>query len=133
MPNTQRISEIIRNDVLAQLRTTDRPMTTEHIRRGSGRIPVPGTNVQRQPILEQVYRVLRRLRDEEQVVSIATPGRNLQWLITDKGAAAEEIAALNALLAAPTAEEPVRFPTVGNNEPGDRINLDDNHNTPEVP
>lgn len=110
MPSDLDPSNILRNDILAQLRSTARPVSTRTLRMRAAPVPVAGTTLRRPPLDQQVYRTLARLRATGIVASIPTCGRSVLWQLTAKGAAADEIAHLEALLTVqvPDANQPAR-------------------------
>ncbi|VBA61501.1 hypothetical protein [Mycobacterium attenuatum] len=103
MPSPRGVSSVLRDDVLAQLRSARRPLTTRTLRMRAAPVAVPGTSVRRPPLDQQVYRALARLRAAGMVTSIPACGRSVLWQLTEKGSAAAEIDALEALFAAPPA------------------------------
>lgn len=100
MPSDLDLAVMLRHDILAQLRSASRPLSTRTLRMRAAPVPVAGTTVRRPPLDPQIYRSLARLRAAGLVTSITTGGRSVLWQLTPKGAAGDEIAELEALLAA---------------------------------
>ncbi|VBA32114.1 hypothetical protein LAUMK4_05682 [Mycobacterium persicum] len=101
MPNISEATRILRNDVLAQLRIAQRPLTTAQLRHHAPNVPVAGTFASCAPIREQIYRVLCALERQGLVTRSAGHGRELAWKAA-ASAADPEIASLEAALAAST-------------------------------
>lgn len=104
MPNPR--NQMLRDDLLAQLRSANKPLTTRRLRAGAAPIPVDGFTIRSAPLREHVYRVLQQMRADNLVEPIATCGRDLTWRLTTHGAARQEIDALTALFAHPAAPQP---------------------------
>lgn len=103
MPSSSPRTQMLRDDLLAQLRSARKPLTTRRLRAGAAPIPVDGFTVRAAPLREHVYRVLRQMQADNLVEPIATCGRDLAWQLTPQGAARDEIDSLTALLALPAA------------------------------
>lgn len=101
MPSRTGVGQMLRDDLLAQLRSTSSPQTTRRLRHAASLIPAPGFKGHWQPLREQVYRALRLMQHDGLVEQIATCGREVAWKLTDKGAARQEIENLTALFALP--------------------------------
>ena len=94
----QHINRQLRDDILAQLRTARRPMTTTQLREKAPRLPLrSGGQTLLAPPQEQVYRALCQLRSRGTVRQHPTPGRDAAWVIVP-GEADDEIARLEAAL-----------------------------------
>ena len=103
MPSCHSISHMLRDDVLAQLRSARRPLSTRTLRMRAAPVRVPGTTLQRPPLDQQIYRALAALRAAGLVTSTPACGRSVLWQLTEKGCAADEIEMLKALFASPPA------------------------------
>ena len=103
MSSCQPVSHMLRDDVLAQLRSARRPLSTRTLRMRAAPVRVPGTILRRPPLDQQVYRALAALRAAGVVTSTPACGRSVLWQLTEKGCAAAEIESLEALFAAPPA------------------------------
>lgn len=96
MPNITAATRILRDDLLAQLRSAQRPLTTAQLRDRAPAVPVTGlAAVGRPPIQEQIYRVLCALERQGLISRGATQGREVTWLPAPNPAD-REIAALEA-------------------------------------
>jgi hypothetical protein len=94
----QQINRRLRDDILAQMRTARRPLTTTQLRENAASLPVrPGARTQLAPPQEQVYRALCQLRAQGKVRQHPTPGRDVAWVIV-RGEDDDEIARLEAAL-----------------------------------
>ena len=103
----ERINELLRDDILAQLRTARRPMSTTELREKAPTQPFRPNSTRRfPPLQEQVYRALCRLRSEGKVDQHCARGRIVTWVAV-AGDADDEIADLEASFqASPTADDP---------------------------
>lgn len=99
-------NQMLRDDLLAQLRSANKPLTTRRLRAAAAPIPVDGFTIRAAPLREHIYRVLQQMRADDLVESIATCGRDLTWRLTTHGAAREEIDTLTTLFAEPAAPRP---------------------------
>lgn len=97
MPDHLSPSQILRDDIMAQLRTAGRPMTATELRKNAPRVPTMGATRLLAPLQEQVYRVLRGLAHDGLVTRTSLGRRNVTWTTT-RGEADHEIAALEAAL-----------------------------------
>ncbi|MCA2304865.1 hypothetical protein JF770_14960 [Mycobacterium intracellulare] len=95
MPNTTAATRILRDDLLAQLRSAQRPLTTTQLRSHAPAVPVAGATVPHPPIQEQIYRVLCALERQGLAKRGSTHGREATWLPAPNPAD-HEIAALEA-------------------------------------
>lgn len=95
MPNITAATRILRDDLLAQLRSAQRPLTTAQLREHAPAVPVTGAAAARPPIQEQIYRVLCALERQGLINRGATQGREVTWLPAPNPAD-REIAALEA-------------------------------------
>lgn len=94
----QQINRQLRDDIVAQLRTARRPMTTTQLREKAPRLPLRrGGPTVLAPPQEQIYRALCQLRSQGMVRQHPTPGRDAAWVIVP-GEADDEIARLEAAL-----------------------------------
>lgn len=103
MPSRHRVHQMLRDDLLAQLRGTSKALTTRHLRAGAAPLPSPGLNGRWRPLREHVYRELRRMEIDALVIAIPTCGREVSWQLTDLGAAEDEIESLRDLFNQPCA------------------------------
>jgi hypothetical protein len=103
----ERINEVLRDDILAQLRTARRPMSTTELReKAPTQLFGPNGTRRFPPLQEQVYRALCRLRSEGKVDQHCARGRIVTWVAV-AGDADDEIADLEASFqASPTADDP---------------------------
>ncbi|GAB4897879.1 hypothetical protein MAHJHV34_49750 [Mycobacterium avium subsp. hominissuis] len=93
----ERVNETLRDDILAQLRTARRPMSTSELRAHAPRLPLrPGGGPLLAPLQEQVYRALCVLRRHGKVAQHQSRGRIVTWVATHDGDDDEEIADLEA-------------------------------------
>lgn len=98
MPKYSPAARILRDDLLAQLRTARRPLSTSELRGHAPRVPVPRIAYPVAPISEQIYRILCSLNKDGLVTRAGTSGRAVTW--TAKPTSADsEIASLEAALA----------------------------------
>lgn len=95
MPNITAATRILRDDLLAQLRSAQRPLTTAQLRERAPAVPVTGTAAARPPIQEQIYRVLCTLERRRLIIRGTAQGREVTWLPAPNPAD-REIAALEA-------------------------------------
>lgn len=95
MPNITAATRILRDDLLAQLRSAQRPLTTAQLRERAPAVPITGVAAARPPTQEQVYRVLCTLQRQGLVQRGATQGREITWLPAPNPAD-REIASLEA-------------------------------------
>ncbi|MDO3101041.1 hypothetical protein P5V93_24300 [Mycobacteroides abscessus subsp. abscessus] len=102
MPSRHRTHQMLRDDLLAQLRAAAKPVTTRRLRASASPLPFAGLNGRWRPLREHVYRELRRMQADALVTPIPTCGREVSWQLTPSGAATDEIALLRDLFAAPT-------------------------------
>jgi hypothetical protein len=94
----QQINRQLRDDIVAQLRTARRPMTTTQLREKAPRLPLRrGGPTVLAPPQEQIYRALCQLRSQGMVRQHPTPGRDAAWVVVP-GEADDEIARLEAAL-----------------------------------
>jgi len=98
VPNRTRRIDMLRDDILAQLRAAAGPLSTSHLRCHATKVPVPGATGLFAPLQEQVFRTLRGLMRDQLVFRAAAGGHEVTWALTAAGAAAEEIAALERVL-----------------------------------
>jgi hypothetical protein len=93
------VGQRLRDDLLAQLRTARRPMSTSELRDNAPTYPLwAGSAVTVAPLQEQVYRALCVLRVHGKVEQHRSQGRTVRWMaVTDTDADAE-IADLEAAL-----------------------------------
>ncbi len=99
MPSNIARTQMLRDDILAQLRSATAPLTTRRLRAGAAPVPIDGFTIRAAPLREHVYRVLRQMRADRLVEPVPTCGRDLAWRLTESGAAKDEIAALTELFA----------------------------------
>ncbi|MGV7254601.1 hypothetical protein PJI20_10030 [Mycobacterium kansasii] len=103
MPSRAYSIQMLRDDLLAQMRSAQRPLCTSELRENAGRLPVPGAARAFPPIREQIYRVMCGLENDGLVTRASTSGRAATWALTPAGAATDEIAALENALRLPAA------------------------------
>lgn len=109
MPSAIPRNQMLRDDILAQLRSATTPLTTRRLRVAAAPVPVDGFTVRAAPLREHVYRVLQQMRADRLVEPVPTCGRDLAWRLTDSGAAKDEITSLRELFAL----APVLSPGIG--------------------
>ncbi len=95
MPNISAATRILGDDLLAQLRTAQRPLTTAQLRQHAPAVPVAGARAALAPVHEQVYRVLCGLERQRLVVRSKAEGRQVSWSYLPN-TADHEIASLTA-------------------------------------
>ncbi|MGH3970511.1 MAG: hypothetical protein ACRDTV_20925 [Mycobacterium sp.] len=100
MPNATAATRILRDDLLAKLRSAHHPLSTAQLRAHAPHVPVPGARQPCAPIREQIYRVLCAL-ERGGLVTRVDDGRALNWKAAP-GAADSEIAALEAAFRHPS-------------------------------
>ncbi|MGH3556015.1 MAG: hypothetical protein ACRDTK_00580 [Mycobacterium sp.] len=108
MPNHSSATQMLRDDIMAQLRAGGRPMTTTELRKNAPKEPTRGSAYLLAPLREQIYRVLRGLVHDGLVARITASGRTVTWMTTP-GQADHEIAALEAALSI-SIDQPERNP-----------------------
>ncbi len=97
MPKYGPAARVLRYDLLAQLRTARRPLSTSELREHAPRVRMPRIAYPVAPINEQIYRILCSLHKDGLVTRAGTSGRTVTW--TAKPTSADsEIAALEAAL-----------------------------------
>lgn len=101
MPSRHPTHQMLRDDLLAQLRSTAKPVTTRRLQAVAAPLPFAGLNGRWRPLREHVYRELRRMQADSLVEPIPTCGREVSWQLTPTGAAAAEIDMLRALFDQP--------------------------------
>lgn len=109
MPSAIPRNQMLRDDILAQLRSATTPLTTRRLRVAAAPVPIDGFAVRAAPLREHVYRVLQQMRADRLVEPVPTCGRDLAWRLTDSGAAKDEISSLRELFAL----APVHSPGIG--------------------
>jgi hypothetical protein len=97
VPNSTAATQVLRDDLLAQVRTTQRPLTTAQLRHRAPSVPIAGIAVAVFPIREQVYRVLCALERKGLVIRGRAGSREVTWSAAPTHADSE-IAALEAAL-----------------------------------
>lgn len=91
------VGQRLRDDLLAQLRTTRRPMSTSELREKAATHPLrAGSAVTVAPLQEQVYRALCVLRAHGKVEQHRSQGRIVTWVALADTEADDEIADLEA-------------------------------------
>lgn len=98
MPSPSAASRLLRNDLLAQLRTAGTGLSTTHLRQHAPRCALPGTSAALPPVQEQIYRVLRQLTKDGLIKASTAHGRTVSWIALPS-AADDEIRALEAAFA----------------------------------
>ena len=99
MPSAIPRNQMLRDDILAQLRSATTPLTTRRLRAAAAPVSIDGFTVRAAPLREHVYRVLQQMRADRLVEPVPTCGRDLAWRLTEHGAAKDEIASLAELFA----------------------------------
>nr|VTP01789.1 hypothetical protein BIN_B_04192 [Mycobacterium riyadhense] len=97
MPRYSPATRILRDDLLAQLRSATRPLSTSELREHAPNVPMPRMAHAVVPVSEQVYRILCALHKQGLVTRAGAKGRDATWDAAPTGADAE-IAALEAML-----------------------------------
>lgn len=100
MPDYTSANRILRDDLLAQLRTARWPLSTAQLQRHAARVPTPGATVPLAPIREQVYRVLCALDRDGLVARQSAKRCGVVWSAAPSPAD-DEIAALKAAFSVP--------------------------------
>lgn len=95
---------ILRDDLLAQLRTAGHPLSTTQLLAEAPDVPVAGTRQRFAPLREQIYRALCALERAGLIARISSDGRCLNWSASPT-AADREIAALEAVFRASRVED----------------------------
>ena len=91
------VGQRLRDDLLAQLRTARRPMSTSELRDKAPTQPLrAGSAVTVAPLQEQVYRALCVLRVHGKVEQHRSQGRTVSWVAAADTDADDEIADLEA-------------------------------------
>ncbi|MEB3980147.1 hypothetical protein OQ968_02590 [Mycobacterium sp. 663a-19] len=101
MPNPARASSILRDDLLAQLRSASGPLSTAQLLAQAPDVPVRGARQRLAPLREQIYRALCALERGGLVTRVGAEGRSLNWTASPTPAD-REIAALEAAFHAPS-------------------------------
>ena len=92
---------MLRDDLLAQLRSAPRPLSTAQLLAHAPDVPVSGARQRFAPLREQIYRALCALERGGLVTRVDAEGRSLHWTASPT-AADREIAALEAAFHAPS-------------------------------
>lgn len=95
MPNPAPASAILRDDLLAQLRSASHPLSTAQLLAQAPDVPVRGARQRFSPLREQIYRALCALERGGLVTRVGAEGRSLNWTASPTPAD-REIAALEA-------------------------------------
>lgn len=95
MPNPAPASSILRDDLLAQLRSASGSLSTAQLLAQAPDVPVRGTRQRFAPLREQIYRALCALERGGLVTRVGAEGRSLNWIASPTPADGE-IAALEA-------------------------------------
>jgi len=101
VPDPATASSILRDDLLAQLRSATRPLSTAQLLARAPVVPVAGTRQRFAPLREQIYRALCALERGGLVTRVDAGDRSLHWEASPS-AADHEIAALEAAFRAPS-------------------------------
>lgn len=99
MPSSSAATRVLRDDLLAQLRIAQRPLTTAQLRLHAPEVPVAGVAISCAPIHEQIYRVLCGLERQGLLTRGGREGREVTWMAA-ANPADREIAALEAAFSA---------------------------------
>ncbi|MCH9731737.1 MAG: hypothetical protein K0U84_19005 [Actinomycetia bacterium] len=97
-------NRILRDYLKAALRCSAHPLTTTQLRRAAPLVAVAGSARPLPPPQEAIYRLLRSLEAEGAVSIVDTPTAARYWTAAADPDADREIAALEALLSAPSAQ-----------------------------
>lgn len=95
MPNPAPTSSVLRDDLLAQLRSARHPLSTAQLLAQAPDVPVRGARQRFPPLREQIYRALCALERGGLVTRVGAEGRSLHWTASPTPAD-REIAALEA-------------------------------------
>lgn len=95
MPNPAPATSLLRADLLAQLRSAPRPLSTTQLLAQAPDVPVRGARQRFAPLREQIYRALCALERGGLVTRVNAEGRCQHWTASPT-AADREIAALEA-------------------------------------
>lgn len=96
------LNVMLSDDLLAQLRTARRAMSTTELRDNAPRQPLrPGSVSLYPPLQERVYRALRRLAASGSIICHTTAGRTVTWSAACNPTVAGEIAWLKRAFDAP--------------------------------
>lgn len=101
MPNPAPASSILRDDLLAQLRSASHPLSTAQLLAQAPDVPVRGARQRFSPLREQIYRALCALERGGLVTRVGAEGRSLNWTASPTPAD-REIAALEAAFHTPS-------------------------------
>lgn len=99
MPSRSAATRVLRDDLLAQLRIAQRPLTTAQLRLHAPDVPVAGVAISCAPIHEQIYRVLCGLERQGLLTRGGREGREVTWTAAAHPAD-REIASLEAAFSA---------------------------------
>lgn len=95
MPNPAPAASVLRDDLLAQLRSAARPLSTTQLLSQAPDVPVRGARQRFAPLREQIYRALCALERGGLVTRVNVEGRSQHWTASPT-VADREIAALEA-------------------------------------
>ena len=101
MPNLAPAATLLRDDLLAQLRSALRPLSTTHLLANAPDVPVRGARQRFAPLREQIYRALCALERGGLVTRVDSEGRSQHWKASPTDAD-HEIAALEAAFSSPS-------------------------------
>lgn len=97
-------NRILRDYLIAALRCSPHPLTTTQLRQGAPSVAVPGSARPFPPAQETIYRLLRSLQAGGAVAVADTAACRRAWVATANPDADHEIASLDALFSAPSAQ-----------------------------
>ena len=97
------VAQMLREAAIVALRAAEHPLSTTELRQALPHLPLPGAQGVYPAVQEHVYRQLGWLQKAGVVERVASAQRDAMWTLTPKGAAAEEINALEHALAASAA------------------------------
>ena len=105
-------NRILRDYLVFALRCSPQPLTTTQLRQGAPLVAVRGSARPLPPSQETIYRLLRSLQGESTVTTADTEAYSRAWIATPSPAADREIATLDALFTAPSADTSHRHPRI---------------------
>lgn len=81
MPKYSPAARLLREDLLAQLRTARRPLSTSELHEHAPRVPTPHADCLVTPSGEQIYRVLCSLQTDGLLTHGGRSGRAVPWTV----------------------------------------------------
>jgi Fe2+ or Zn2+ uptake regulation protein len=101
VPNPAPATTLLRDDLLAQLRSAPRPLSTTHLLANAPDVPVRGARQRFAPLREQIYRALCTLERGGLITRVDAEGRSQHWTASPTDAD-HEIAALESAFSIPS-------------------------------